>query len=174
MRKTIKTPRILKINKVENDTISVTFNNGESRIIDFKKLLKGIGVKKNSPASILYNDGELKKAVLRNHTISFDNVEQFVTLKKGAKKEKIPFEISPDVLLKYSLPQKSELISRIGKLLREARSKAGLTQEEVALKCGTSRTYISKIENDKSDLELATLKKIVEIGLGRELEINIK
>ena len=173
MRKTIKIPRILKINKIENHSINVTFNNGESRIIDFRKVLKRIGVDENSPAFILYQDEELKKAELRNHTLSFDNVEQYLTMRNG-KKERVPFEIGADVLLKHSLPEKSEIMLKLGRLIRDARRKAGLTQQELAIRSGTSRTYISRIENDRSDVELATLKKIIEIGLGRQLEIKIK
>ena len=173
MRKTIKIPRILKINKIENHSINVTFNNGESRIIDFRKVLKSIGVDENSPAFILYNDVELKKAELRNHTLSFDNVEQYITMRNG-QKERVPFEIGADVLLKHSLPEKSEIMMKLGRLIRDARRKAGLTQQELAIMSGTSRTYISRIENDRSDVELATLNKIIEIGLGRQLEIKIK
>jgi transcriptional regulator with XRE-family HTH domain len=50
----------------------------------------------------------------------------------------------------------------------------GLTQQELALMSGTSRTYISRIENDRSDVELGTLRKIIETGLGKTLEISIK
>jgi len=46
-------------------------------------------------------------------------------------------------------------------------------QQELALVSGTSRTYISRIENDRSDIELDTLRKIIETGLGRKLEIRI-
>lgn len=173
MRKTIKIPRILKINKIENHSINATFNNGESRIIDFRKVLKSIGVDENSPAFILYNDEELKKAELRNYTLSFDNVEQYITTRNG-QKERVPFEIGADVLLKHSLPEKSEIMMKLGRLIREARRKAGLTQQELAILSGTSRTYISRIENERSDIELATLKKIIEVGLGRQLEIKIK
>ena len=173
MRKTIKIPRILKINKIENHSINVTFNNGESRIIDFRKVLKSIGVDENSPAFILYDDNELKKAVLRNNTLSFDNVKQYITMRNG-QKERLPFEIGADVLLKHSLPEKSEIMLRLGRLIRDARRKAGLTQQELAIMSGTSRTYISRIENDRSDVELATLRKIIEVGLGRKLEIKIK
>ncbi|MBI1185340.1 helix-turn-helix domain-containing protein [bacterium] len=63
---------------------------------------------------------------------------------------------------------------KLGRLIREARRKAGLTQQELAILSGTSRTYISRIENERSDIELATLKKIIEVGLGRQLEIKIK
>jgi DNA-binding XRE family transcriptional regulator len=173
MRKTIKIPRILKINKIENHSINVTFNNGESRIIDFKKVLKSIGVDESSPASILLNDDELKKVELNNHTLSFDNVKQYITTRNGIK-ERVPFEIGADVLLKHSLPEKSEIMMKLGRLIRDARQKAGLTQQELAIMSGTSRTYISRIENDRSDIELATLKKIIEVGLGRQLEIKIK
>jgi DNA-binding XRE family transcriptional regulator len=173
MRKNIKVPRILRINKIENLFANVTFNNGEARIIDFRKVLKGIGVNENSSASKLFDENELKKALLRNGTLSFDNVEQYITLRNG-EKERVPFEIGADILLKYSSPEKSELILKLGQLIREARRKAGLTQQELALMSGTSRTYISRIENDNSDIELATLRKIIEIGLGRKLEIKIK
>jgi len=87
---------------------------------------------------------------------------------------KVPFEIGADVLLKYSQPEKSELSVKIGQLIRETRLKSGLTQQDLALKSGTTRTYISRIENDRSDLELATLRKIIETGLGKRLNISIK
>ena len=49
-----------------------------------------------------------------------------------------------------------------------------INQEDLAQKSGTTRTYISRIENNKSDLEITTLRKIIEIGLGKKLEIKIK
>ncbi|MEO0341718.1 MAG: helix-turn-helix transcriptional regulator, partial [Bacteroidota bacterium] len=61
----------------------------------------------------------------------------------------------------------------IGHKIKEARKEAGLTQEELALRSGTSKHYISRLENNKSDIELLTLKKIVEAGLGRQLDIKI-
>jgi DNA-binding XRE family transcriptional regulator len=173
MRKTIKTPRILKINWIEDFSISVVFNNGESRIIDFKKLFKSIGIEVNSPAAILFDSREFENVDIQNNTLSWNNVEQFIT-GKDKTKIKAPFEIGADVLLKHSYPEKSDLIVRIGKLIREARLKSGLSQQELALISGTSRSYISRIENDRSDIELATLRKIIETGLGKRLEINIK
>ncbi|MBK6902797.1 MAG: helix-turn-helix transcriptional regulator [Saprospirales bacterium] len=55
----------------------------------------------------------------------------------------------------------------IGLMIKQARKEAGLTQEELARKSGTSKHYISRIENNKSDIELLTLIKIVEAGLGK-------
>lgn len=173
MKRNIKIPRILKINWIKDLSISVVFNNGESRIVDFRKLLGDIGIDKDSPVSILYNEDEFTKAELLNNTVSWNNVEQFITM-KNKEIIKVPFEIGADVLLKYSHPEKSDIMIKIGKLVRDARLKSGMTQQELALVSGTSRTYISRIENDRSDIELATLKKIIETGLGKRLEINVK
>lgn len=173
MRQNIKIPRILKINWIIELSISVVFNNGESRIIDFRKVLKKIGVKENSPAFILFDSTEFAKVILEGNTLSWNNVEQYITMRNG-EKMRVPYEIGADVLLKYSTPEKSEFSVRLGQMVREARLKSGLTQQDLALKSGTSRTYISRIENDRSDLEIATLRKIIETGLGRKLEISIK
>lgn len=172
MRQVIKIPRILKINWIKDLSISVVFNNGESRIIDFLKVFNDTGIDQNSPASILFQAEDFEKAELQNNTISWNNVEQFIDLKNGDQM-KVPFEIGADVLLKYSHPEKTDLMQKIGKLVREARLKSGMTQQELALISGTSRTYISRIENDRSDIELDTLRKIIETGLGKRLEIKI-
>lgn len=63
---------------------------------------------------------------------------------------------------------------KIGALLHEARVKKGLTQEQLAEKVGTTKSYISKIENNIKEVRLSTLKKIVELGLGGEVELMIK
>ena len=63
---------------------------------------------------------------------------------------------------------------KIGFLLQEARFKKGMTQEELAVKVGTTKSYISKIENDIKEVRLSTLKKIVELGLGGKLQVSIK
>jgi DNA-binding XRE family transcriptional regulator len=173
MRRNIKIPRVLKINWIKELSISVVFNNGESRIIDFKKVLKRLETNDNSPVMILKNTDEFAKAELKNNTLSWSNVEQFITDKTG-KKIKVPFEIGADVLLKYSNPEVTGISSKIGRLVRDTRIKSGLTQKELAVKSGTSRNYISRIENDRSDIELDTLRKIIETGLGKQLEINIK
>ena len=173
MRQKIKIPRILKINWIRELSVSVVFNNGESRIIDFRKVLKRIGVNENSPAFILFDSKEFAKVELAGNTLSWNNVEQYITMRNG-KKVRVPYEVGADVLLKYSQNEKSELSLMLGQMIREARLRSGLTQQDLALKSGTSRTYISRIENDHSDIEIATLRKIIETGLGRKLEISIK
>jgi ribosome-binding protein aMBF1 (putative translation factor) len=63
---------------------------------------------------------------------------------------------------------------KIGALIHEARIEKGLTQEELAEKVGTTKSYISKIENNIKEVRFSTLKKIIELGLGGELQLSIK
>ena len=63
---------------------------------------------------------------------------------------------------------------KIGALIHEARLEKGLTQEELADKVGTTKSYISKIENNIKEVRFSTLKKIVELGLGGKLQLSIK
>lgn len=60
----------------------------------------------------------------------------------------------------------------LAQTLREERLRAGLTQEALAEKIGTKKTYISRLENGKSDIQLSTLFKIFE-GLGRRVSLTI-
>ncbi len=62
---------------------------------------------------------------------------------------------------------------KIGALIHEARLEKGMTQEQLAEKIGTTKSYISKIENNIKEVRLSKLKKIIEIGLGGNLELNI-
>ena len=63
---------------------------------------------------------------------------------------------------------------RIGALLQSARLEKGMTQEQLATKAGTTKSYISKLENDMKEVRFSTLKKIVELGLGGQLELSIR
>lgn len=61
---------------------------------------------------------------------------------------------------------------KIGVVLKQAREKAGLTQEELAFKLKTKKTAISRIENHADDIKLSTLEKVAH-ALGRRLEVKI-
>jgi DNA-binding XRE family transcriptional regulator len=62
----------------------------------------------------------------------------------------------------------------IGVMLQQARLEKGLTQEQLAEKVGTTKSYISKIENNIKEVRISTLQKIVELGLGGHLQLTIK
>jgi ribosome-binding protein aMBF1 (putative translation factor) len=59
---------------------------------------------------------------------------------------------------------------KLGVMLEEARTKLGMTQEELAEKCGTNKSYISRIENNASDIRLL---KIIQQGLGGQLKLTL-
>ncbi len=65
------------------------------------------------------------------------------------------------------------LAFRLGVMLKEARKEANLTQEELAERTGTKKSYISRIERGLSDIQISTYYKLIEIGLGKNLNISI-
>ena len=62
---------------------------------------------------------------------------------------------------------------RIGVLIQETRKKQKLTQQELAEKVGTTKSYISRIENNASDIRLSTLMRIIREGLGGHLKLSL-
>lgn len=67
----------------------------------------------------------------------------------------------------------NSLAFRLGVMLKEARQDANLTQEQLAEKTGTKKSYISRIERGLSDIQVSTYHKLIEIGLGKHLHISI-
>lgn len=63
---------------------------------------------------------------------------------------------------------------KIGALIHDTRLEMGMTQEQLAKKVGTTKSYISKIENNLKEARISTLQKIIEIGFSGRLELNIK
>ena len=62
---------------------------------------------------------------------------------------------------------------KLGAMIHEARLEKGMTQEELAEKCGTNKAYISRVENNIKDVRISTLQKIIEVGLGGHLNLSI-
>jgi DNA-binding XRE family transcriptional regulator len=149
------------------------FNNGESRMLDFKKIFADWEITKTDFEFPLLNQKEIKKVTLRNFTLSWSNIEIKVRNEEG-EIETHPYEIGADVL--YNLSEELKIFTkpRFGSLIRTARIKAGLTQAQLAQRSSTSRFYISRFENNKTDLEMSTFRKIVEAGLGKNLKVLIE
>ena len=63
---------------------------------------------------------------------------------------------------------------KIGVLIQEARKKQNLTQKQLAEKVGTTKNYISRIENNASDIRLSTLMRIINEGLGGHLKLSLE
>lgn len=62
---------------------------------------------------------------------------------------------------------------KIGVLIQEMRERQNMTQEQLADKVGTTKSYISRIENNASDIRLSTLMRIIQDGLGGHLKLSL-
>ena len=62
---------------------------------------------------------------------------------------------------------------KLGVLLPDLRTKEGMTQEELANKCGTTKSYISRIENNASDIRLSTIMRIFREGFGKQIKLLV-
>ena len=167
-------PRVLKINSLESYRASLLFNNGESRIIDFERLFREVFKLRKGRVGfeLLEDHAAFEQMTLMNNSIGWEGIG---TIGKDITGKEVfyPYDLDPMILYKNSEPDKERIIE-IGLMIKYARKEMGLTQEELALKSGTTKYYISRIENNRSDIELMTLKKIVEAGLGKTLEIRIR
>ncbi|HMT30348.1 MAG TPA: helix-turn-helix transcriptional regulator [Bacteroidia bacterium] len=172
--KSKRIPKILRINDIDkkNLRVSVLFSNGEDRILDFRKILNDIWkIKKTDFEFKLLNPIEFAKVKVANYSLSWDNIEVNLTGSDN-KKIKVPYQVGADTLFELSEVDTSLNIS-IGELFKKARLKANKSQEQVAESAGTSRTYITRLENNKQDVEIMTLKKLIEAGLNKHLRISI-
>jgi len=58
-------------------------------------------------------------------------------------------------------------------MIQQLRERKNLTQEQLAQRCGTSKSYISRIENNASDIRVSTLIRIIKEGLGAQLKFSV-
>ena len=62
----------------------------------------------------------------------------------------------------------------IGEIIKEERRLSCMTQEQLAKRTGTKKSFISRIENGHSDIQLSTLYKLIEVGLGKKISFSIE
>ncbi len=61
----------------------------------------------------------------------------------------------------------------IGEIIKEERKNAKMTQEQLADKIGAKKSFISRIENGKTDIQLSTLYRLLEFGLGKTVKVLV-
>ncbi|HCT22420.1 MAG TPA: hypothetical protein DIW54_03430 [Chitinophagaceae bacterium] len=172
MKRANKIPRILKLVAVKGFEVVCVFNNGETRRIDFVRLFKLWRIKKTDPEYPLLDVQQFKRVKLIEQTLSWPNILLRIT-DMGGNEMQEPYSIDPVVLFEHSEPvaQKRFLL---GSAIRRERKAQGLSQDALAIKSGTSKAYISRLENDLIEPELHTLYKIVELGLSRKIALKIE
>lgn len=164
--------RIIKIHSIVAYNVTCLFNNGESRIIDFEQLFKTWKVSEKDIEYPLFQSIEAFQQVqLIEGTLVWKNIIRQSEDEYGNPVTYF-YDLDPIVLYETSYLDKTRNID-IGLMLKQARKQLGLTQKELAAKSGTSKYYISRIENNKSGIELSTLIKIVEGGLDKKLQLKI-
>ncbi|MDZ4679335.1 MAG: helix-turn-helix transcriptional regulator [Saprospiraceae bacterium] len=166
--------KISRIIAVEPFKITLLWNTSEIRALDFAQLCNQWEADGDSKMAALRDWETFKQVTLsENRTLCWPNVLVSFSF-KGEASTTSPLELDALELYRQStLVKKTESVN-VGAMLRKARENAGLSQADVALKSGTTRNYISRIENDKSDIQLETLQKIVELGIGGEIVLQIK
>lgn len=100
-----------------------------------------------------------KKEQIRG-TVSFDQLVETKYGKAGVKARE-----------RFEKQAKHFIISEI---LKDARKEANMTQEQLAEKVGTKKSYISRLENGNCDVQLSTLYRIFEFGLGKKVNLSIE
>lgn len=165
-------PRLSKIQKIEPFKVWMLWNNAEIREIDFEPLFQIWAEQKDENLLRLCNFEAFKQvSISESKTMEWKNLPVTFTFK--GKTSVQPLELDPDVLYQNStLIRKIDPIS-IGSLLKKAREEMGLSQTQVAENAGTTRHYISRIENEQSEIQLDTLQKIIELGLGKKMRLEI-
>jgi len=164
--------RIVKIHTVKDYKVYCLFNNGESRIIDFLDLFANWEVKKDDIEYPLKKSlVEFQKVELVDGTLTWKNIE-YETEDDIGEPLTLYYDLDPIVLYENSQLDESRQLE-IGMLIKKTRRELGLTQEQLAQKSGTTKHYISRVENNKTGIELSTLKKIIDGGLGRRMKISI-
>lgn len=102
----------------------------------------------------------MKTKINKMETKSWKNIKDSVYGKKGTER-------------RDELDRDFESF-KIGLLLRKAREEKNMTQEQLGDLVDKKRTYISRVENNGSNLTLKTLYDIVEKGLGGKVKISIE
>jgi len=165
--------RIIEIYKKEIFNIYCLFSNNEYRFIDFEELFKKWNVKKGDVEYPLLDNLEFQKVKLVNGTLSWDNITVSL-INKNKQEKKYPYDLDPIVLYQNSQLDEDKIFENLGMLLKNERIKSGLTPKQLAKKSGISEVYISKLENENSNIELLIIRDIFKKGFGKQLKINVE
>jgi DNA-binding XRE family transcriptional regulator len=165
-------PRISRILAVEPFVITTLWTTAEVRQIDFAPLFDDWKQQGDTRLFPFFSYDTFKEvAVSPSRTLHWPSILVQVKLLKRTIEG--PLDLDPDELYRQSkLIQQTEPLA-IGETLRKARESAGLSQTDIAVRSGTTRNYISRIENGKSDIQLETLNKIVQLGIGKQVRVEI-
>lgn len=157
--------RIVSIIGVEPFKITCEWNTGEVKTIDFKPLFKKWKLKEGHIGYPLTDYNIFKQVSLS---------ESLTLCWKPIQIDGQPYDLDPIVLYEAGKIVETPKENKISNLVKQARKAAGMSQMDLAIRSGTSKHYLSRLENGKSNIELNTLTRIIETGLGKKLKIEIE
>jgi DNA-binding XRE family transcriptional regulator len=161
-------PKLASVEVRDKDNLIVTFQSAERRLLELDSAEEQFGeslprgpVRINEWGALEWPEAPIK-------------LEKVGSLIEYIDVPQSRYSLGADTVRQLSVPLEPDFRQVLGRQLKSLRKELGLSQLDVANRIGTQRTYISHIENGHSDLEIQSLKRIVEVGLGRELEISIR
>ncbi len=108
---------------------------------------------------------------LIDNTLAWENITKCIKL-PGGKEFDVIFQLDPIVVIENSQLDEANSLKFLANQIRSLRKYYNLTQEELGKRIGSNKHYISNIENQKTDLELKTLRKIIEVGFNKNIFIG--
>ncbi len=165
--------KVLKIRQVQFPTISFIAGNGEYRNIDIRQYFRSIRLGKGDFGFDVLKDKKIFETVsVEGYAITWKAISKSMVLPNG-KKMQAYFQLDPLQTIQNSTLELDASNAPIGEKLKQERIKQDLSQEELGEKIGSSKHYISKVENSKTDLEFKTLQKLFEVGLGKKVHLAV-
>lgn len=160
--------KILKIVERNYPNIYFIANTGDYRVLNIKELYKEKGIRKGDFGYEVITDKEVfNKVTIVDHALAWQNLVKTLILPSG-KEIDVFFHLDPEVAIEHSEYHYGfNKKLNIGRQLKSLRTHQNMSQSVLGEKVGTDKGYISKLENNKTDFEFNTLKKIYEVGLER-------
>lgn len=155
----MRIPRLVD-KKISYEQLLLTFDTGEDRYFNVEELLMNL----NSTGVSVFELKDLENSIIDDGVIVFPTIKISLPTEDG--EEESFYDIDPDYVYKNSLSKEAS----IGEIFKELRTIKKVSQDEVADRCRTSKSYISKFENNKIQLEWNSIRKLFFLGLEEKVD----
>lgn len=164
--------RIIKIVGKSFPVIKFISNNGEYRSINLKELFQKIDLREGEFGYDVISDKNLFNSVeLIDNALAWKKIIKTFSF-PGKKLINTFFHLDPITTIENSKLDDNNQLLKYGQTIKNFRKYyLHISQEELGKKIGSDKYYISKIENQRTDLELKTLRKIYEVGFNTNMFI---
>ena len=173
IRRAAQFPRLLRILKVTPFAITAIWTTGETRTNDFRQRFERWA--RQPDLAKLMDWGIFSQVVIGEQgSFAWPNVVMTIDTNHFPNAEPSQaLELDPDVCYAESaLVSLFNPLNELSKLLKEERTKSGITQSELAKRTGYTLQYINKLESGTTDATFGTLEWILKVGLGKRITVS--